>query len=116
MRELLGDLGSVLYSWLCKVLKVLSFPFVWIWKSLSSRVGLLRSSNTEASSENSEHSMGDITANEPTRKHDSEKFLDGQSEGLTNRQTDPTVGLASEETESFESEVSKNSGFFKSQN
>ena len=112
MRELLGDLGSVMYSCLSKVLKVLSFPFVWIWKSLSSRVGLLRSNTTEESSENTEHSMGDVTANEPTREHGTDKSLDGQIDGQTDRQTDrqtdPIIDLVSEETQSFESEVSKN--------
>ena len=108
IRELIGDLVSVLYSWLGKVLKVISFPFVWICKSLSSRVGLLRSKkSTEASSEHSEHSMGDVPANQPTKEHDTATSLDGQTDRQTDKQTNPKIGLVSGETQSFESEVSK---------
>ena len=98
----------MLYSWLGKVLEVISFPFVWIWKSISSSLGLLRNKkSTEASSENSDNSMGDVPANQQTKEHDTATSLDGQTDRQTDKQTNPKIGLVSGETQSFESEVSK---------
>ncbi|KAL5254597.1 hypothetical protein ACHWQZ_G014142 [Mnemiopsis leidyi] len=107
---LLRELGSVLFLSLCKILNVLTLPFVWMWRTIS--VWVLKGRIGKTSSEISEISMGDVAGGR-TEYHNNDNSLGAQTDGKTdeqingqtNGQTCPTANLASEENESFDSEA-----------